>query len=88
MQSWYAIPEKQGCNAGKAERVNMKKKELLGKIEELEHEIDLLKERVEVLEDRPPVVTYPTLPEPQKLPINPWGTWKDVPICPPFIVYC
>ena len=76
------------CNTGKAERVNMKKKELFGKIEELEHEIDLLKERVELLEKRPPVVTYPTLPEPQKLPINPWSTLKDVPICPPFIFYC
>ena len=83
-----AILDNTGCNAGKAERVNMKKKELLGKIEELEHEIDLLKERVNVLEVRPPVVTYPTLPEPQKLPINPWGTWKDVPIYPPYIVYC
>lgn len=66
----------------------MKKKELLNKIEELEYEIDLLKERVELLEKRPPTVTYPTLPEPQKLPINPWDTWKDVPIYPPFIVYC
>lgn len=66
----------------------MKKKELLNKIEELEYEIDLLKERVELLEKRPPVVTYPTLPEPQKLPINPWDTWKDVPICPPYIFYC
>ena len=66
----------------------MKKKELLVKIEHLEHEIDLLKERVEVLEDRPPAVTYPIRPEPQKLPINPWGTWKDVPICPPYIFYC
>jgi len=65
----------------------MKKKELLVKIEHLEHEIDLLKERVEVLEDRPPVVTYPTRPEPQKLPINPWDTWKSVPICPPYTVY-
>ena len=65
----------------------MKKKELLGKIEELEHEIYLLKERVEVLENRPLPVTYPILPEPQKLPINPWDTWKSVPICPPFIVY-
>ena len=82
------MPEKLGCNTGKAERVNMKKKELLARIEHLEHEIDLLKERVKVLEDRPPVVTYPTLPEPQKLPINPWYTWKDVPICPPFIVKC
>ena len=65
----------------------MKKKELLNKIEELEYEIDLLKERVELLEKRPPAVTYPTLPEPQKLwgtPINPL---KDVPIYPPFIVY-
>ena len=56
----------------------MKKKELLNKIEELEYEIDLLKERVELLEKRPPDVTYPILPEPQKLPINPWGTWRLV----------
>lgn len=66
----------------------MKKKELLGKIEELEHEIDLLKERVKVLEVRPPAVTYPIHPEPQKLPTNPRDTWKEVPICPPFTVYC
>ena len=67
----------------------MKKKELLVKIEHLEHEIDLLKERVEVLEDRPPVVTYPILPEPQKLPTNPWDTWKDIPpMYPPYFVYC
>jgi len=66
----------------------MKKKELLNKIEELEYEIDLLKERVELLEKRPPAFTYPTLPEPQKLPINPWYTWKSVPMDPPFIVYC
>ena len=66
----------------------MKKKELLNKIEELEYEIDLLKERVELLEKRPPAVTYPTLPEPQKLPIIPWDTWKSVPMYPPCIVYC
>lgn len=83
-----AILANTGCNAGKAERVNMKKKELLGKIEELEHEIDLLKERVKVLEGRPPVVTYPTLPEPQKLPINPWDTWKRIPMYPSYPIYC
>lgn len=66
----------------------MKKKELLNKIEELEYEIDLLKERVELLEKRPSAVTYPTLPEPQKLPINPWDSRKSVPIYPPFTVYC
>lgn len=66
----------------------MKKKELKRRIKELEHEIDLLKERVEVLENRPLPVTYPIPPASQKLPINPWDTWKSVPMYPPYIVYC
>jgi hypothetical protein len=66
----------------------MKKKELLGKIEELESEVAYLNARITALEESKPAVIYPITPEPQKLPINPWDTWKDVPICPPFIVYC
>ena len=66
----------------------MKKQELLEKIEELESEVAYLNARITALEASKPAVTHPTLPEPQKLPINPWGTWKDIPTYPPYIVYC
>ena len=66
----------------------MKKKELLEKIEELESEVAYLNARITALEASKPAVTYPITPEPQKLPINPWGTWKDIPMYPPYIVYC
>ena len=83
--TFMAILEKLACNAGKAERVNMKKKELLGKIEELENEVVSLKARITILEASKPAIVYP---DPHTTPTNPWGTWKDVPIYPPYIFYC
>ena len=69
----------------------MKKKELLGKIEELENEVAYLNARITALEASKPAVTYPITPDPQKLPINPLNplvTWKDIPMYPPYIAYC
>ena len=63
----------------------MKKKELLEKIEELESEVAYLKARITILEASKPAIAYP---DPYTTPICPWDTWKSVPICPPYIVYC
>ena len=63
----------------------MKKKDLLKRINEMDHEILMLKMRIITLESSKPIVTNP---EPQKLPINPLETWKPIPPSPPYIVYC
>jgi len=59
----------------------MKKKDLLKRINEMDHEILMLKMRIITLESSKPIVTNP---EPQKLPTNPW----ENPPPPPYIVYC
>lgn len=63
----------------------MKKKELLGKIEELENEVVSLKARITILEASKPAIAYP---DPHTTPISPWDTWKSVPTYPYDIIYC
>ena len=69
-----AILAKLACNTGKAERVNMKKKELLNRIEELENENARLKSQIEYLKtiNKPaiiytPYTTFPIPPKPYEI---------------------